>query len=256
MVITVQAPRWIRSPSWRGVRTPAVISLPLTRVPFSDPGSRIVQLPSGSANNTACNREMPGSVGGPVRSISGSRSRDTLRRPMRISGPASRNRRSGVYPGNSTVAALGPPAATTFSKYARSLATIAVHAAGLLAAGAGPRPARAGPAGGGPGPVPDSGTLAPSIEWSPLPASPPGAALAATGAAGVTAASKSNPQDSQNRPDLPAPQRGQGRAGPAGPVGTDGCASGEKAAGGAAGTPAGTPIVIPQTSQKSLLAEV
>jgi len=96
MVITVQAPRWIRSPSWRGNRTPAVISLPLTTVPFSDPGSRIVQLPSGSANSTACSREMPGSVGGPVRSISGSRPRDTLRRPMRISGPASRNRRSGV----------------------------------------------------------------------------------------------------------------------------------------------------------------
>jgi hypothetical protein len=39
-------------------------------------------------------------------------------------------------------------------------------------------------------------------------------------------------------------------------VGTDGCASGEKAAGGAAGALAGTPILIPQTSQKSLLAEV
>jgi len=91
------------------------------------------------------------------------------------------------------------------------------------------------------------------MERSPLPASPPGAALAATEAAGATAASKSNPQDSQNRPDLAAPQCGQG---PVGLVGTDGCASGAKAAGKTSGTLAGTPIRIPQTSQKSLLAEV
>jgi hypothetical protein len=107
--------------------------------------------------------------------------------------------------------------------------------------------------GGGPGPVPDSGTLTPSVERSPLPAFPPGAVLAAAEAAGAPATSKSNPQDSQNRPDGAAPQRGQGLAGP---VSADGCASGGKAAGGAAGTPAGTPILLPQTSQKSLLAEV
>ena len=79
---------------------------------------------------------------------------------------------------------------------------------------------------------------------------PAGAALAATEAADAPASSKSNPQDSQNRPDLAAPQRGQGLAG------ADGCASGGKAVGGDTGTPAGTPILSPQTSQKSLLAEV
>jgi hypothetical protein len=92
--------------------------------------------------------------------------------------------------------------------------------------------------------------LTPLIERS-LPPSPPGAALA-----GVPAASKSNPQDSQSRPDLAAPQRGQGLVSTAFQVGIDGCASGGKAAGGAAGTLAGTPILIPQTSQKSPLAEV
>jgi len=92
--------------------------------------------------------------------------------------------------------------------------------------------------------------LTPSIERSPLPASPLGPVLAATEAAGAPAASKSSPQDSQNRPDLAPPQRGQDLAS------ADGCASGGKAPGGAAGTPAGTPILIPQTSQKSLLAEV
>jgi hypothetical protein len=98
--------------------------------------------------------------------------------------------------------------------------------------------------------------LTPSIERSPLLASPPGIALAATEAAGASAASKSSPQDSQNRPDLAVPQRGQVLAGAVGPVSADGCASGGKAAGGAVGRRAGTPILIPQTSQKSLLAEV
>jgi hypothetical protein len=56
-------------------------------------------------------------------------------------------------------------------------------------------------------------------------------------------ASKSNPQDSQNRPDLGAPQFGQGLAG------TCGCGSGGWA-------PAGAPILLPHTSQKSLLADV
>jgi hypothetical protein len=59
-------------------------------------------------------------------------------------------------------------------------------------------------------------------------------------------ASKSNPQDSQNRPDLAVPHCGQGSAG------TGDCCSG----GGAAGVLAEAPIFIPQTSQKSPLADV
>jgi hypothetical protein len=58
-------------------------------------------------------------------------------------------------------------------------------------------------------------------------------------------ASKSNPQDSQNRPDLAVPHCGQGSAG------TGGCCSG-----GAPAVLAETPILIPQTSQKSPLADV
>jgi len=58
-------------------------------------------------------------------------------------------------------------------------------------------------------------------------------------------ASKSNPQDSQNRPDLAVPHCGQGSAG------TGGCCSA-----GAAGVLAETPILIPQTSQKSTAADV
>ena len=60
---------------------------------------------------------------------------------MRISGPKSRNRRSGQYTGNWTAAASGPLAATTLSKYARSAVTTAVHsgvAAALLGALTGP----------------------------------------------------------------------------------------------------------------------
>jgi hypothetical protein len=70
-VITVQAPRWMRSPSCKGTGTPVAISLPLTRVPFSEPGSITDQPGPGLAISTACRREMPGSRGGPVRSISG-----------------------------------------------------------------------------------------------------------------------------------------------------------------------------------------
>jgi hypothetical protein len=58
-------------------------------------------------------------------------------------------------------------------------------------------------------------------------------------------ASKSNPQDSQNRPDLAVPHCGQGSAG-----------SGDCSGGEAAGALAGPPILIPQTSQKSPLADV
>jgi hypothetical protein len=60
----------------------------------------------------------------------------------------------------------------------------------------------------------------------------------------VRPASKSNPQDSQNRPDLAVPHCGQGS------VGTDGCRSG-----GAPPVLAEAPILIPQTSQKSPLAD-
>jgi hypothetical protein len=59
-------------------------------------------------------------------------------------------------------------------------------------------------------------------------------------------ASKSNPQDSQNRPDLAVPHCGQGSAG------TGDCSGGDEAAGALAGPP----ILIPQTSQKSPLADV
>jgi hypothetical protein len=61
--------------------------------------------------------------------------------------------------------------------------------------------------------------------------------------------SKSNPHDSQNRPDLSVPQFGQGTAG------TGGCASCAGTAAGAAALLAEPPIFIPQTSQKSPLAE-
>jgi hypothetical protein len=76
-------------------------------------------------------------------------------------------------------------------------------------------------------------------------------------------ASKSNPQDSQNRPDLPAPQCGQVSAGSAGcgsaGCGSAGCGSAGSwggTGGASAGALAGAPILIPQTSQKSLLADV
>jgi hypothetical protein len=59
-------------------------------------------------------------------------------------------------------------------------------------------------------------------------------------------ASKSNPQDSQNRPDLAVPHCGQGSAGTGG-----GCSGGA-----VAGVLAETPILIPQTSQKSTAADV
>jgi hypothetical protein len=64
-------------------------------------------------------------------------------------------------------------------------------------------------------------------------------------------ASKSNPQDSQNRPVLAAPQCGQGSAA-AGCCAAGCCA----ASGSCGGTPAAAPILIPHTSQKSLLADV
>jgi hypothetical protein len=61
--------------------------------------------------------------------------------------------------------------------------------------------------------------------------------------------SKSNPHDSQNLPDLAVPQFGQGAAV------TCGCSSGAGTAGGVAGMLAEPSIFVPQTSQKSPLAE-
>jgi len=85
--------------------------------------------------------------------------------------------------------------------------------------------------------------------------SPLGAALAASAAAVAPAGSKSNSQESQYRPDLAAPQRGHGPPSAASAAGTCGCGSGGRATGGAARL-AGAPILIPQTSQKSSLADV
>jgi hypothetical protein len=53
MLMTVHAPRLIRSPSCRGICSPAGISRPFSRVPLADPGSRIDQLPSDVAIRTA-----------------------------------------------------------------------------------------------------------------------------------------------------------------------------------------------------------
>src|SRR5262245_36393005 len=86
-------------------------------------------------------------------------------------------------------------------------------------------------------PVPGAGTITPSIVRS----------------RGAPPASKSNPQDSQNRPDLAAPQCGQGSACS---CGSDSCGSCGGTAGAAAGALAEEPILIPHTSQKSLLADV
>jgi len=79
---------------------------------------------------------------------------------------------------------------------------------------------------------------------------PPGTALAAAAASGASPVSKSNPQASQNRPALAVPHRVQGLAG------TCGCGSRGVTAGGVAGMLAEPPILTPQTSQKSLLADV
>jgi amino acid efflux transporter len=114
--MAVQAPRWMMSPGLSGTGRPGGISRPLSRVPFSEPGSITAIRPPSAATRTACRRDTPGSVGGPVRSISGSMPRETLRRPMRTSRPLSRNRRRGQYTGNRSEAASSPPCATTESK--------------------------------------------------------------------------------------------------------------------------------------------
>jgi amino acid efflux transporter len=114
--MAVQAPRWMTSPGLSGTGRPGGTSRPLTRVPFSEPGSMTAIRPPSAATRTACRRSTPGSVGGPVRSISGSMPGETLRRPMRISRPLSRNRRRGQYTGNRSVAASSPPCAATESK--------------------------------------------------------------------------------------------------------------------------------------------
>jgi hypothetical protein len=68
-------------------------------------------------------------------------------------------------------------------------------------------------------------------------------------APGARPESKSNPQDSQNRPDLAVPHSGQG------PAGAAGCGDDGGAPPGVTAGPADAPIRIPQTWQKSLLAE-
>jgi hypothetical protein len=118
--------------------------------------------------------------------------------------------------------------------------------AGIGAGGGGGSAGGAGAA----GPVPGGGTMTPSIVRSLL----------------LPPASKSNPQDSQNRPVLAAPQCGQGSAA-AGCCASGCCASGCcgagccgagccRASGSCGWTLAAAPILIPHTSQKSLLADV
>src|SRR5690349_9450553 len=100
--MTVHAPRLIRSPSCRVTLSPIASSRLLTKVPLADPGSLMNQVPSDAEVRTACSRLTPGSTGWSARSISGTRSRAALRRPIRISLPTSRTRRSEVCAGNST----------------------------------------------------------------------------------------------------------------------------------------------------------
>src|SRR5580698_716780 len=99
MVILVQAPRWMRSPGLRGTEPREGTSRPLTVMPFSVPRSTIVQVPSGAGMSLACWRETPGSLGGPMRSISGLMPMEALRRPMRTSAPDRGMRRAGISPG-------------------------------------------------------------------------------------------------------------------------------------------------------------
>jgi hypothetical protein len=119
---------------------------------------------------------------------------------------------------------------------------------GSPVAGGGSLAAEAGPVVAGMGsPVAGDGSLAagggPAVAGTGSPAlSPLGTACGAVG----RPASKSNPQDSQNRPDLAVPHRGQGSAA------TGGCCSG----GAPDGVLAETPILTPQTSQKSTAADV
>src|SRR5690242_2458775 len=122
---------------------------------------------------------------------------------------------------------IGPPAGAALGGAAPAGAGTGSAVAGIGAEGAG------GSAGAA-GPVPGGGTMTPSIVRSLL----------------LPPASKSNPQDSQNRPDLAAPQCGQGSAA-AGCCGA-GC---WRASGSCDGTLGSAPILIPHTSQKSLLAD-
>ena len=114
-VIAVQAPRLIRSPSRSGTCWLAGISVPLTIVPFA--GARVQDRPPAirPGDEDGVSREIPGSVGGPVRSISGYRPRDALCRPMRICAPARLNRRSAAYAGKSIPSAPAPLARRTMS---------------------------------------------------------------------------------------------------------------------------------------------
>ena len=189
-------------PVMQGTGTPADISLPLTRC-------RSPTLDRAPPSFRPARRSGPRAAGRrpgrwrPVRSISGSRPRDSLCRPMRISGPVSRNRRSGQYPGNWNVRRIGAPG----SDHALVVRVIAAHHR---------RPRFPPGAAGGAG-CPVAG----SAGAGPFPVMSAAAGLRAARPA-VTAApfrwpvSKSNPQVSQKRPELAAPQRGQGSAGPAG----------------------------------------
>src|SRR5579862_8251803 len=119
-VITVQAPRLIRSPSCSGIMSPGAISRPLSSVPFAEPGSRRAQEPSEAESSSRCKRLIPGSTGGPDRSISGSTPRAALRRPIRICLPLSWNRRSALNAGNVTAGPVSPRLSSMRSKYCRS----------------------------------------------------------------------------------------------------------------------------------------
>jgi hypothetical protein len=143
--------------------------------------------------------------------------------------PAHRPLAGGAPPAGAAaaIAGTGSAAAGTGSAAAGTGSAVA----GIGAAGGGGGGGSAGVA----GPVP-GGMMTPSIVRSLRPASPP--------------ASKSNPQDSQNRPDLAAPQCGQGSAVACG-CGACGCGS----CGSCGWAPVVAPILMPHTSQKSLLAD-
>src|SRR5579859_400562 len=119
-VIAVQAPRLIRSPSRSGIMSPGAISRPLSSVPLAEPGSRAAHEPSGADNSSRCRRLIPGSTGGPDRSISGSTPRTALRRPIRICLPWSWKRRSVLNVGNTTAGPVRPRLRCIRSKYSRS----------------------------------------------------------------------------------------------------------------------------------------
>src|SRR5580692_112490 len=130
-VIAVQAPRLIRSPSRSGIMSPGAISRPLSSVPLAEPGSRTAHEPSGAESSSRCRRLIPGSTGGPDRSISGSTPRTALRRPIRICLPLSWNRRSVLKAGNVTAGPVRPLLSSMRSKYGRSDVTTTDQVVGV-----------------------------------------------------------------------------------------------------------------------------